>query len=96
MDIASKTKKPPFKITTSHVNPSDSLDAVGDGLEPVNSNDHSIPRFTCGTIVELKNGFNLILKSLVGYQVCQSIGLMTLALANAESRNRGSCFIRRQ
>ncbi|HON08198.1 MAG TPA: glycoside hydrolase family 127 protein, partial [Verrucomicrobiota bacterium] len=41
-----KPKKPPFKITASHVNPSDSLDAVADGLEPANSNDHSIPRFT--------------------------------------------------
>ncbi|MGC8744739.1 MAG: beta-L-arabinofuranosidase domain-containing protein [Verrucomicrobiia bacterium] len=39
-------KKPPFKITASHVNPSDSLAAVADGLEPANSNDHSIPRFT--------------------------------------------------
>ncbi|MGC8830249.1 MAG: beta-L-arabinofuranosidase domain-containing protein [Verrucomicrobiia bacterium] len=39
-------KKPPFKITASHLNPSDSLEAAADGLEPVNSNDQSIPRFT--------------------------------------------------
>jgi hypothetical protein len=41
-----QVKKPPFKITASHVNPSDSLEAAADGIEPSNSNDHSIPRFT--------------------------------------------------
>jgi len=41
-----KPRPSPFKATASHVNPSDSLDALKDGLEPVNSNDHDIPRFT--------------------------------------------------
>jgi len=41
-----QVKKPPFKITASHVNPSDFLEAAADGIEPSNSNDHSIPRFT--------------------------------------------------
>ncbi|MCX8155879.1 MAG: glycoside hydrolase family 127 protein [Verrucomicrobiae bacterium] len=41
-----KPRPSPFKPLASHVNPSDTLDALHDGLEPVNSNDHDIPRFT--------------------------------------------------
>src|SRR5690606_33139376 len=33
-------------VTASHCNPSDTVSAVMDGLEPSSSNDHSIPRFT--------------------------------------------------
>ncbi len=36
----------PQPVSASHCNPSDKLEAVTDGLEPKNSNDHSIPRFT--------------------------------------------------
>ena len=35
-----------YKASTSHCNDSDTVDAVGDGLEPKNSNDHDIPRLT--------------------------------------------------
>jgi hypothetical protein len=35
-----------FKASASHVNDSDTVEALGDGLEPVNSNDPEIPRFT--------------------------------------------------
>ncbi|HTL58480.1 MAG TPA: beta-L-arabinofuranosidase domain-containing protein [Candidatus Limnocylindrales bacterium] len=38
------TRSPP--VSASHCCPSDSVEAVVDGLEPKNSNDHSIPRFT--------------------------------------------------
>lgn len=37
---------PPFKASTSHTHEGDTLDALQDGLEPANSNDHNIPRFT--------------------------------------------------
>jgi len=33
-------------VTASYHNPNDPLDAVIDGLEPSNSNDHSVPRMT--------------------------------------------------
>jgi len=42
----SKPNKKDYKLNASHVNPGDTLDAVCDGLEPENSNDQSIPRFT--------------------------------------------------
>jgi hypothetical protein len=35
-----------FKASASHCGGDDTLDALDDGLEPANSNDHSIPRFT--------------------------------------------------
>jgi hypothetical protein len=35
-----------FKASASHCFDSDTVDAVGDGLEPRNSNDHEIPRLT--------------------------------------------------
>ncbi|WCJ60345.1 glycoside hydrolase family 127 protein [Fontisphaera persica] len=41
-----KPKPSPYKPAASHVNPSDTLEALNDGLEPSNSNDHDIPRFT--------------------------------------------------
>lgn len=37
-------KKPEMEITASYI--SDDIDAVADGREPKNSNDHDIPRFT--------------------------------------------------
>ena len=37
---------PAFKASASHTFEGDTLDALQDGLEPANSNDHSIPRFT--------------------------------------------------
>jgi hypothetical protein len=37
---------PPFKASASHSFEGDTLDALQDALEPANSNDHSIPRFT--------------------------------------------------
>jgi hypothetical protein len=37
---------PPFKASASHCFEGDTLDALQDGLEPANSNDHNIPRFT--------------------------------------------------
>jgi hypothetical protein len=37
---------PPFKASASHCFEGDTLDALQDGLEPTNSNDHRIPRFT--------------------------------------------------
>jgi hypothetical protein len=41
-----KSKPSAFKASASHCNESDAMDALGDGLEPADSNDHSIPRFT--------------------------------------------------
>ncbi len=41
-----KAKPAAFKTTASHCFESDSVDALSDGLDPANSNDHSIPRFT--------------------------------------------------
>ena len=35
-----------YKASASHCFESDTVDALSDGLEPTNSNDHSIPRFT--------------------------------------------------
>jgi hypothetical protein len=37
---------PAFKASASHCFEGDTLDALQDGLEPANSNDHNIPRFT--------------------------------------------------
>jgi len=36
----------PLKASASHCFEGDTLDALQDGLEPANSNDHNIPRFT--------------------------------------------------
>jgi hypothetical protein len=45
--VAPALPKPsPYKASASHVFEGDTLDALADGLEPANSNDHSIPRFT--------------------------------------------------
>jgi len=35
-----------YKASASHCNPQDTVEAIGDGLVPENSNDHGIPRFT--------------------------------------------------
>ncbi len=40
------TAPKPLPVSASHCNPSDKVDAMIDGLEPKNSNDHGIPRFT--------------------------------------------------
>jgi hypothetical protein len=37
---------PAFKPSASHCGEGDTLEALQDGLEPANSNDHNIPRFT--------------------------------------------------
>jgi hypothetical protein len=39
-----QAKASPFKPTVSHVH--DDVLAINDGIEPANSNDHSVPRFT--------------------------------------------------
>ncbi len=45
--IAPPVAKPsPYKISASHTFQGDSLDALADTLEPANSGDHEIPRFT--------------------------------------------------
>ena len=45
--VAPKVAQPsPYKITASHCFASDSIQAVGDGLEPASSADHDIPRLT--------------------------------------------------
>jgi len=36
----------PYKASASHCFEGDTLEALQDGLEPANSNDHSVPRFT--------------------------------------------------
>jgi hypothetical protein len=41
-----KPKPAAFKTTASHCYESDTMDALSDGLEPANSNDRNIPRFT--------------------------------------------------
>jgi hypothetical protein len=41
-----QASKPKYKAAASHVFENDTLDALSDGLEPANSNDHTIPRFT--------------------------------------------------
>jgi hypothetical protein len=41
-----KPKPAAYKASASHCFESDTVDALSDGLEPTNSNDHSIPRFT--------------------------------------------------
>jgi hypothetical protein len=41
-----KPKPAAYKGSASHCFESDTVDALSDGLEPANSNDHSIPRFT--------------------------------------------------
>jgi hypothetical protein len=38
--------RPAFTASASHCNHGDTVDALNDGLEPKNSNDHGIPRFT--------------------------------------------------
>lgn len=35
-----------YRASASHCNESDTVDALGDGMEPANSNDHDIPRMT--------------------------------------------------
>ena len=45
--VAAPQSKPlPYKVSASHVYESDTVEALCDGLEPANSNDHDIPRFT--------------------------------------------------
>ncbi len=41
-----KPKPSLYRATASHCNPNDTVEALGDGLVPANSNDQSIPRFT--------------------------------------------------
>lgn len=41
-----KPKASAYKASASHCNPNDSVDALGDGLEPQNSKDQTLPRFT--------------------------------------------------
>ena len=41
-----KPKPSPYKASASHCFEGDTLEALGDGLVPVNSDDHLIPRFT--------------------------------------------------
>jgi hypothetical protein len=41
-----KPKPSRYRASASHVNPSDTVEALGDGAEPANSNDQSIPRMT--------------------------------------------------
>ncbi|NGO40153.1 transcriptional initiation protein Tat [Limisphaera ngatamarikiensis] len=41
-----RPKKPDWRASASHCYEHDTLDALGDGLEPAHSNDHDIPRFT--------------------------------------------------
>ncbi len=41
-----KPKPSAYKASASHCGDSDTVEALGDGLEPMNSNDHLIPRFT--------------------------------------------------
>jgi hypothetical protein len=41
-----KPKPSVYKATASHCFDGDTVEALGDGLEPTNSDDHSIPRFT--------------------------------------------------
>ncbi|TWU57852.1 beta-L-arabinofuranosidase domain-containing protein [Rubripirellula reticaptiva] len=41
-----KPRPSEFRISASHTNAGDSLDAIDDGLEPQNSSDHDIPRMT--------------------------------------------------
>ncbi len=36
----------PYHATASHCYHGDTIEALGDGLEPMNSGDHGIPRFT--------------------------------------------------
>jgi hypothetical protein len=41
-----KPRSSAYKASASHCNGSDTVEALGDGLEPANSNDHNVPRFT--------------------------------------------------
>ncbi len=41
-----KPRPSAYKASASHCNGSDTVEALGDGLEPANSNDHNVPRFT--------------------------------------------------
>jgi hypothetical protein len=41
-----KPKPSAYRASASHCNDSDTVEALGDGLEPMNSNNHLIPRFT--------------------------------------------------
>jgi hypothetical protein len=41
-----KPRPSAYQASASHCNESDTLDALGDGLEPANSNDHELPRMT--------------------------------------------------
>ena len=41
-----KPKPSAYKASASHCHEGDSLEALGDGLEPADSNDYSVPRFT--------------------------------------------------
>jgi hypothetical protein len=42
----SKPKPSLYKASASHCNDNDTVEALGDGQEPTDSNDHSLPRFT--------------------------------------------------
>jgi len=41
-----RPRKPDWRPSASHCYEHDTVEALGDGLEPTHSNDHSIPRFT--------------------------------------------------
>ncbi len=43
---AHEWRGPAYKATASHCFDGDTLEALDDGMEPANSNDHNIPRFT--------------------------------------------------
>ena len=53
-----KPKPSLYKASASHCFAGDTVEALGDGLEPTSSNDHSIPRFTWWTTAARKSGCN--------------------------------------
>ena len=82
-----------FKASASHCFDSDTVDAVGDGLEPPNSNDHEIPRFTWWPHRGTDEWVQYDLARRRRFPRSRCTGSTTPASANAACRNPGNCCI---
>lgn len=74
-----------YKASASHCNDTDTVDALGDGAEPANSNDHNIPRMTWWP--------NKGTKEWVQYEFAQPRKISTVAVYWFDDVPGGGCAV---